>query len=99
MQKTTTLDIPMVGEHLVSYIINGDGSALSHVEMMDVDDYLDDVKRLVTERINPYYEGYNLHGLTFSVSDQTSFSKCEISGMWNTCHKVKVVGFISKKTQ
>tara|TARA_R100000388_G_C7236002_1_gene157864 strand:+ start:33 stop:326 length:294 start_codon:yes stop_codon:yes gene_type:complete len=97
MQKTTTLDIPMVGEHLISYIINGDGSALSHVEMLDVDDYLEDVKRLVTERINPYYEGYTLHGLTFSVSDQTSFSKCEISGMWNTCHEIKVHGIISRK--
>ena len=66
-----------ISEHLISALINGDYSGLNNVE-----------GKLLNDFVSQYSDYKNA---TWDVvSEESSFIDCDVTGLFSTCHDVKL---------
>lgn len=74
-----------VGQHLMSYAINGDASGLTDAEIAEFDEFAESV---ATEGVP---DGFSFGH--FSGGESVGFSTCEVSGLDGDCCDLELVFF------
>ena len=71
----TLFDERDISSHYLTYLVNGDDSGLDEFDRDQFDEWM-------TAR--------ELNGLTCDVvGDESSFTRCEVTGLYSDCHTVK----------
>jgi hypothetical protein len=73
-----------VGEHLLSYAINGDASGLNDAEIREFDDFQN---ALIEEPPEGYSFGH------FSLGEEEGFKECAVSGFADNCYTLDAIFF------